>query len=164
MKTTETVTTANAANAATEAHMSQTSTVPQILSRETFGPASRYELQEFLGRDGSTTWFVLDAEQVDEVTGGPKVIRQSATKLVALEGFGPWCARCEKTFDHGCNTAYCSLECEDADQADGNDANGYVVEVEATSAEGIMLQVAASNAKFEAYEVPETVKRARARK
>lgn len=105
--------------------------IPQTLSSETFGPASRYRLDEFLGRDGVITWFVLDAETIDPETRLPAVVAQAETKSAALDPFGPWCARCEAQYRHGCNTAYCSPDCEEADLVEGKDANGWLVEFEA---------------------------------
>jgi hypothetical protein len=99
---------------------STVATVGRTVSAQTFGPASRYMLEEFVGRDGATTWFVLDAEVVDE-DDLAQVIRQESTREAALAGFGPWCLHCEKTFDHGCNSGFCSEACERA----GIDADAY---------------------------------------
>lgn len=35
-----------------------------------------------------------------------------------LKRHAPHCARCGAPFDHGCNSAYCSQACEDADAVD----------------------------------------------
>jgi hypothetical protein len=62
---------------------------PKTLSHgSTFGPFSRYMLVRHESHRGPefSMWFVLDAERVDEVTGGPAVIRQEATIDAAVAG------------------------------------------------------------------------------
>jgi hypothetical protein len=59
---------------------------PSILETKTFGAWSRYKLIKFANRFGGITYFVHDAEQVDEATGLAKVIRQADTEEAALGG------------------------------------------------------------------------------
>lgn len=56
-----------------------------ILARETFGEFSRYRLDTFRDRFGSTVFFVADAERLDDL-GLPAIIRQCATRNEALAG------------------------------------------------------------------------------
>ena len=62
---------------------------PKTLTHgSTFGPFSRYMLVRHESHRGPefSMWFVLDAERVDDVTGGPAVIRQEATIEAAVAG------------------------------------------------------------------------------
>lgn len=54
--------------------------------KESFGPFHRYAVAPVHSRFGGVHWFVWDAEQEDEVTGGPKVIRIEDSKKKALDG------------------------------------------------------------------------------
>ena len=59
-----------------------------ILSSTTFGPFSRYRLDECRDRFGGTVFMVLDAETMDPATGLPAVIRQEQTREAAVRGLG----------------------------------------------------------------------------
>ncbi len=59
---------------------------PKILSKVTFGSASRFQLVKFLTRFGSIEYHVTDAENIDQLTNLPSIIRQSTTLEGALEG------------------------------------------------------------------------------
>jgi hypothetical protein len=59
---------------------------PAIVSSVLFGEFSRFRLDEFRTREGAVEWFVLDAERPDPETGLPSVIRQSASRELALAG------------------------------------------------------------------------------
>jgi hypothetical protein len=50
----------------------------------TFGEWSRYKIKAMHTRFDTIEYFVTDADQTDEITGGPKVIRQSDTLEEAL--------------------------------------------------------------------------------
>lgn len=54
--------------------------------KEFFGPYHRYAVAPVHSRFGGVAWFVWDAEQEDEVTGSPAVIRIAETKAEALDG------------------------------------------------------------------------------
>jgi hypothetical protein len=60
-------------------------TTPQILSSTTFGPFSRFRLDEFRTRFGDVVWMVLDAERPDR-QGRPTVIRQASSREEAVAG------------------------------------------------------------------------------
>jgi hypothetical protein len=51
-----------------------------------FGEFGRYAVAAVHSRFGKVEFFVFDAEQVDEVTGGPAVIRQAQSLGLALHG------------------------------------------------------------------------------
>lgn len=51
-----------------------------------FGPFSRYAVYAVHTRFDAVQWFVEDAEQEDENTGGPAVIRQADSFFGAIEG------------------------------------------------------------------------------
>lgn len=68
--------------------MEANKTAGQIVGpKECFGPFHRYAVAPVQSRfGGDPWWFVWDAEQTDEVTGGPLVIRIEPTKALALKG------------------------------------------------------------------------------
>lgn len=53
-----------------------------------FGEFHQYAVFAVHSRFGGLTWFVTDAEQEDEVTGGPKVIRQADTLEAVVDSMG----------------------------------------------------------------------------
>jgi hypothetical protein len=53
-----------------------------------FGDFDRYALAAVHTRFDAVTWMVFDAEQEDELTGKPKIVRQCETVSEALSGFG----------------------------------------------------------------------------
>ena len=57
-------------------------------NRIRFGDCGRYALAAVHTRFEDVTWMVFDAEQEDELTGKPKIIRQSDSPSEALSGFG----------------------------------------------------------------------------
>jgi len=73
--------------------------------KEFFGPNSRFAVAPVHTRFEAIEWFVWDSEQIDDVTNGPKVIRQVATRALAIEGIDvPYCENCEKPgSDCGCD-------------------------------------------------------------
>lgn len=56
--------------------------------RVLFGDNSRFALAAVHTRFDAVTWMVFDAEQEDELTGKPKIVRQADTVSEALSGFG----------------------------------------------------------------------------
>lgn len=68
----------------------------------------------------------LTAEQARVVAKALTDAADTASPLVAPAP--PRCARCGEVVDHQCNSAYCSLDCDDADAAEGKDRNGVVLE------------------------------------
>jgi hypothetical protein len=57
-----------------------------------FGPFNRYAVFAVHTRFDAVSWFVTDAEQFDDVTGAPLVIRQEATRQLAVRGLPLPCA------------------------------------------------------------------------
>ena len=59
-----------------------------LVNGSTFGPFSRYKLHLHESHRGQefSCWMVLDAENPDELTGMPGVIRQAATIQEAVKG------------------------------------------------------------------------------
>lgn len=59
----------------------------QLASRRfTFGPFSRFAVAAVHTRFDAVSFFVFDAELVDELTGGPAVIRQADSLELAKVG------------------------------------------------------------------------------
>ena len=59
----------------------------QIVSKKfIFGDCSRYAVAPVKSRFGGVSWFVWDAEQQDDITGGPSVIRQASSIESAIFG------------------------------------------------------------------------------
>jgi len=56
--------------------------------RVLFGDNSRFALAAVHTRFAEVTWMVFDAEQEDELTGKPKIIRQGDSPSEVLSGFG----------------------------------------------------------------------------
>jgi len=54
--------------------------------RRIFGEFGRYALAAVHTRFDAVTWMVFDAEQEDEITGKPKIIRQESTPELAVNG------------------------------------------------------------------------------
>jgi hypothetical protein len=68
--------------------MNDSSKAGQLASRkETFGDHSRFAVAPVHTRFDRVSWFVWDANLVDDVTGGPSVIRQAETREDAVAGF-----------------------------------------------------------------------------
>jgi hypothetical protein len=80
----------NPADANKGGHMATSSDLSRVrtLSSVVFGECSRFRLDEFRTRFGTTEWFVMDAERPDTM-GFPSVIRQAATRAEALAGLAP---------------------------------------------------------------------------
>lgn len=51
-----------------------------------FGESSRFKLAAIHTRFDAVSWFVWDADRIDEVTGCPAVIRQEPTIEAAIQG------------------------------------------------------------------------------
>ena len=75
-----------------------------IVTRYTFGAYRRYEAQRVRTRFGADAFFVTDAERVDDVTGGPAVVRQGATLAEVVAGLMEPCdaGRLEQAFGEPC--------------------------------------------------------------
>lgn len=59
----------------------------QLAARKTsFGEFSRFAVAPVYTRFDALEWMVWDVEVTDEVTGGPAVIRQAATREAAVAG------------------------------------------------------------------------------
>ena len=54
--------------------------------KQTFGDCSRYAVAAVHTRFDAVSWFVWDANQTDEITGEPLVIRQSESPEKAVAG------------------------------------------------------------------------------
>lgn len=57
-----------------------------LAKKERFGEFGRYSVAPVWTRFDTVEWFVWDAERIDEVTGGPAVIRQAETREMAMAG------------------------------------------------------------------------------
>jgi len=54
--------------------------------KELFGEFNRYAVFAVHTRGEQVCWFVTNAERIDDVTGGPAVIRQAETREMAMAG------------------------------------------------------------------------------